>query len=53
MNSTSHITQMLKGKRERLELCRKNQCFWILLHYGVEVNLIADLQAKKLKVEKR
>jgi ribonuclease HI len=48
MNNTSHITQMLKDKIERLELQGKIiQFYWIPGHCRIEVNERADLEAKQ------
>jgi ribonuclease HI len=46
INNTSHITQMLKDKIERLEL-REIQFYWILGHCGVEVTERAGSEAKQ------
>jgi hypothetical protein len=47
MNNTSHITQMLKDKMEKLDSRRKEiQFYWIPGHCGVEVNERADSEAK-------
>jgi ribonuclease HI len=49
-NNTSHITQMLKDKIERLELRRKRiQLHWLPGHCGAEVNERADSEAKQSK----
>jgi hypothetical protein len=54
MNNTLHITQMLKDKIERPELRGgKKQFYWIPGHCGVEVNEIADLEAKQSIIEGR
>jgi hypothetical protein len=48
MNNTSHITQMLKDKLERLESRGgKIQFYWLPGHCGVEVNERADSEAKQ------
>lgn len=48
MNNTSHITQLLPDKIERLESQgEKEQYYLITGHCGVEVNETADLEAKK------
>jgi hypothetical protein len=46
MHNTSHITQMLKDKIERLECEGKNPILLISGHCGVEVNERADSEAK-------
>jgi ribonuclease HI len=54
MNNTSDISQMLKDKTERLETGgRKIQFYWIPGHCGVEVNEIADSEAKHSNKEDR
>jgi ribonuclease HI len=55
MNNTSHITQMLKDKIERLESRGKIiQFYWIPGHCGIEVNERADSEAKQaIKVDRQ
>jgi hypothetical protein len=44
---TSHVTQMLRNKTERVETRRgKIQFYWIPGHCGVEVNVRAHSEAK-------
>jgi ribonuclease HI len=48
MNSTSHVTQILTNKIERLDSRGKIiQFYWIPGHCGVEVNDWADSEAKQ------
>jgi hypothetical protein len=48
IGNTSHITQMLKDKIERLESHGKEiQFYWTLGHCGVEVNERADLEGEQ------
>jgi hypothetical protein len=54
MNNTSHITQMLRDKIERLELRGKIiQFYWIPGHCRIEVNYRADSEAKQAVKEGR
>jgi ribonuclease HI len=54
MGNTSHITQMLKDKVERLESRGKQiQFYWIPGHCEVEVNERADFEAKQAIKEGR
>jgi ribonuclease HI len=49
LHTTSHITQMLKDKIERLESRRKKEIRFYLIpgHCGVEVNERAGSEAKQ------
>jgi ribonuclease HI len=54
MNNTSHITQMLKDKIERLESRGVIiQFYWIPGHCRIEVNERADSEAKQASTEGR
>jgi ribonuclease HI len=54
VSNTSHITQTLKDKIERLESQgKKMQSYWIPGHCGIEVNERANLEAKQAIKEGR
>jgi hypothetical protein len=53
MNNTSHITQMLKDKIEKLESQGKDPFYWIPEHCGIQINERADSEAKQAIKESR